>query len=297
MENKISKIKRLILLHLKYFWNVVTIRKKLVDGKVSCIIFSRDRAMQLEVLLLSIQKYSIEDFPIIVQYSCSSNHESSYNRLITKFSNVNFIKEDRFRSTLLEILKSVKTRYLFFLVDDQVFIRDFKISQLLERMERRTIASLRLGTNISNWGIRDVEYHPQYVMDGEFIRWKWRKNTYDFRYQFSVDATIYHTIDVLRCSMAIPFKAPNSYEANMNSVYLYKINNDGIAFKQQKVINLIINASRVESGYEQCESGEYTADDMLKLYQEGRVLDIDKISAIKYNSAHHIINDINTILD
>ncbi len=187
---------------------------------------------------------------------------------------------------------------MFFLVDDQVFIRPFDVYLLLQKMGKGIFASMRLGEDITNFGIRDVSLYPKHRKEGPFLYWKWKENKkqYDWGYQFSVDGTIYRTIDVLRCTLAIPFGAPNSYESNMNLVLLFKKNNRGVSFLKPVVTNLIINASRQEDGYEQCESGRYSTFDLLCLWEKGNSFDIDKISFINFNSTHYIVDSISNIL-
>lgn len=289
---------RLSRIQLSYFLNCVLCRNNYKNANISCIIFSRDRALQLNALLESIEQYSKSEIQFIIQYSCSENHSLSYQELINKYRNYCFIKESDFRDTLINIISTVQTNYLFFLVDDQVFINTFRIEDLTNKMQKNTFASLRLGKNISNWGIKDVELTPVYFEKGNILEWKWllNKKQHDWGYQFSVDGTIYRTIDILRCVKSIPFKAPNSFEANMNSVILYKRNNYGISFHTPVVVNLIINASRKEDDYNDCVSGEYSTEDLLDLWNKGKKLDVHKISTMSFSSTHHIINNINSIL-
>ena len=298
MENIAAKMKRLLLIQIKYLWHSIRISGRNYTKGVTCIIFSRDRAMQLDFLLASMKKFSKTYFPVVVQYSCSESHTPSYDELIRKYPEVNFVKETTVRETLIKLLRGLRTEYMFYLVDDQVFISEFDIQELLGKLKNGVFASMRLGETITNWGIKDVAIRGNYREDGDFLHWRWNDNkaNHDWGYQFSVDGTIYRTVDILRCSLSIPFKAPNSYEANMNSVMLFKSNNRGVSFKRPVVVNLIINASRQEKGYENCEAGEYTADDLLKLYQSGKTFDFDKVAAIPYCSSHHIINDINSVL-
>lgn len=291
---------RLSTIQLRYVLNCILYRKQNKNANVSCIIFSRNRAFQLDALLESLQLYSHSKIQYIVQYSCSENHAQSYQELINRYlgQDICFIKESDFRNTLINIIRTVKTKYLFFLVDDQVFIKSFKIEDLTGKIQKHTFASLRLGKNITNWGIKDVKLSPQYIEKDNTLEWKWllNKNQHDWGYQFSVDGTIYLTIDILRCIKSIPFKAPNSFEANMNSVILFKRNNFGISFLTPVVVNLIINASRIEDNYNDCVSGEYSTEDLLDLWNKGKKLDVKKISSMKFSSTHHIINNIDSII-
>lgn len=292
----------LFLINLKYVWNTMRYcSDRFSQPGATCIVFSRNRALQLEALLRSIEKYRNSSFDVIIQYSCSSAHRNSYDELIEQFKSYihfTFVEEKTFSLTLKEIIKSIKTHYLFFLVDDQVFVSPFDIEEILATMTKKSIFSLRLGRSITDFGIFERKLEPQYSIKGNFLEWSWKlnKDQKDWGYQFSVDGTVYNSIDVLRGVMSIPFKAPNSFEDNMNSVCVFRTDNKGISYLQPVVINLIINASRQEKEYEHFESGEYSTDDMLKLWCSGKRFSLEKISSISFSSTHYIIRDINSII-
>lgn len=297
--------RRIILLlsiNMRYVWNTMRYRsKRFPQQGATCIIFSRNRALQLEALIRSLEKFSKSPFKAIIQFSCSCNHRKSYDELIEQFkpyANYTFIEEQTFSLTLKEVIQSLRTQYMFFLVDDQVFVKPFDIENVLTMMNRNTFFSLRLGQSITDFGIFERKLKPHYFINGNFLEWSWKlnKDQKDWGYQFSVDGTIYRTIDVLCGTMSIPFKAPNSFEDNMNSVCLFRGDNKGISYRLPVVINLIINASRQEKEYDNFESGEYSTDDMLKLWHSGMRFSLEKISSIVFHSTHYIIKDINNII-
>lgn len=292
----------LLSVNLKFVWNTMRYSSnRYFQQGTTCIIFSRDRALQLEALIRSIETYSKSSFKVIIQYSCSSNHRKSYNDLIEQFKlnkRYTFIEEQSFSSELKDVIKSIKTQYVFFLVDDQVFVRPFDLEEVVKIMTNKSFFSLRLGLSITDFGIFERELEPKYAINGKFLEWSWKlnKDQKDWGYQFSVDGTVYKSIDVLRGAMSIPFKAPNSFEDNMNSVCMFRSDNKGISYLQPVVINLIVNASRQEKEYEHFESGEYSTDDMLKLWCSGIRFSLEKISSIVFSSTHYIIRDINSII-
>ena len=298
----VAKFKRIVTwltINSRYVFNLIRFNKNRLDTGLTCIIFSRDRAMQLDALLRSIELYSLSSFNVIIQYSCSYIHRNSYEKLKKNYIKYEFIEESSFMNTLQSIVQSIQTSCLFFLVDDQVFIRPFNIMEILQKMKKNTFFSLRLGRCIIDFGIYHERLYPIYkVLEGDFLIWKWRENIYqkDWGYQFSVDGTVYRTLDIIRAMMAITFKAPNSFEDNMNKVCFFRKDNVGISYFNPVVINLIINASRHEKAYEHFESGEYTTDDMLKLWERGFSLSLDKIASIPFSATHYIVDDIRTIL-
>lgn len=294
-----KKIWRLLKIQTKYFYNCLKYKEgKYSEKSVTCVIFSRNRAMQLDALLESIERYSKTKFDIIVQYSYSPNHQKSYEEVEKKYPYVKFWQETTVNATLKDILKSIKSKYMFYLVDDQVFTGTFDVTETIPFVDNNSFFSMRLGKNVTNLGVKDIPLYPKYKEEGKFLHWKFADNVgqHGWHYKFSVDGHIYRTIDILRCTMSIPFKAPNSYEANMNSVIFFKIAKHGSAFSQPVVVNLIINASREEAAYENCVGGEFSADDMLKLREEGKSLDLVAIAKMDFNCTHFIVKDINCIL-
>lgn len=300
---KLRRVLFLLRVNLKYVYNKWFYKSlNYSPNTVSCVVFSRDRAMQLDALLRSIEMHSESLYDIYIQYSCSPNHCKSYDELINRYrnnKNLRFVREDSFSVSLIDVLKAINTQFLFFLVDDQVFVRPFNMNQIVSNMRKNTFFSLRLGKSITDFGIFERKLMPKYKELHDYLEWKWKKNKNqkDWGYQFSVDGTVYRTLDVLRASLSIPFKAPNSYEDNMNSVWLFRGNNIGMSYHEPVVINLIINASRQEKEYDHFESGEYSTDDMLELWNSGIRFSLDKVSSLSFSSTHYVVKDINCILE
>ena len=116
------------------------------------IIFSKDRAMQLEATLLSL-KHHCEDFGLMdltVLYNTSTTlHEHSYKLLQSSLNQtlkINWVRESEFQSDLLRLLRGHE--YVLFLVDDNLFVHHFSIASVCEKLSKMQDAlgfSLRLG--------------------------------------------------------------------------------------------------------------------------------------------------------
>ena len=300
---KLSRAFFLLRINLKYVLNILRYKhhNDALNG-ITCIVFSRNRALQLDALLRSIEEYNESPFDVYIQYSCSLNHKQSYESLISKYGNATrytFVREESFPVSLLDLIGKVKTQFLFFLVDDQVFVKPFNMEQIISVMKDNTFFSLRLGKSITDFGIFERKLIPKYNTLPDYLEWSWKQNKdqKDWGYQFSVDGTVYRTLDVWRASKSIPFKAPNSYEDNMNSVCYFRGDNIGMSYHEPVVINLIINASRQEKAYEHFESGEYSTDDMLKLWNAGKRFSLEKVSSLVFCSTHYVVKDINNIIE
>ena len=122
-------------------------------GLIKSVIFSKDRAMQLDAtirsFLLNCKDPHFVNLSVIYKAS-NTCHKETYNKLIKEYELVEFIEEEDFRKQLLSNL--VSSRYVLFLVDDNIFVRDFHLSEITEALPKIPDAlgfSLRLGKNIN----------------------------------------------------------------------------------------------------------------------------------------------------
>ena len=132
---------------------------------------------------------------------------------------------------------------------------------------------------------------PDVINSGSYLNWKWSDNNYDWGYRFSVDGNVFKTNEILSLTMALIFKAPNSYEGLMNGFMLFKFKKIGVSFTEPIVVNLVLNKTQTESDYDNL-FGEMSVDDLLGFWNQGCQFDIKKISRYNFNSVHKILNDV-----
>jgi hypothetical protein len=98
--------------------------------KNQLIIFSKNRACQLHLLLESIEKNSNGVFDVIyvIHTYTTKEYLDGYSKLYNEFPNVSFITEDDFYSTTLETIDPT-FEFVTFMVDDNIFYRKLERSQ------------------------------------------------------------------------------------------------------------------------------------------------------------------------
>ena len=92
------------------------------------VVFSKDRAMQLDCTLRSFMRHckDIDTIAVKVLYTTShASHEKQYQKIKAELPLVEFIRERDFKNDLLSLLTSPE--YILFLVDDNVFVNDFSL--------------------------------------------------------------------------------------------------------------------------------------------------------------------------
>lgn len=212
------------------------------------IIFSYNRAMQLDYLLQSIlDKFKVSDYEIAVIYHTTGEHSKGYQLLIENYKKYNFIKfyerkegfdkgilpalncrthlrffnkyhfknknRDNFKGLLENILKTTKHEFVMFNTDDGVFYRDFEIKEDVQSMMRNnpTVASYRtyVGENLEDVPNYVQKWGKEYLWDYNF-----EKKTTHWSFPFAVDGTVYHTKGLLSILRNIAYHNPVTLEEN-----------------------------------------------------------------------------------
>jgi hypothetical protein len=245
---------------------------------IQVIVFSFDRAMQLDLLLCSIEKFDTHRlFSVCVLFACSSDeYQIAYDRLKNKYPTVCWMQEQRyekaqlnfhfnftywhnlywwlksnivrknksnFKSCLLKIVNNSRFPFVMFLTDDSLFYNEISISQTnLDKIKQQPEVysfSFRHGMNL-----RAGIYQERI----DSIYWNVYENDVktDWGYPFSVDGHVYETQTIHRIVNKLILNNPNTMEANI-ACYVSKKNifPHIIASKQSSLVGFELN--RVQS--------------------------------------------------
>lgn len=252
-----------------------------LNEEISGIVFSKDRAMQLHALLSSYFYYTKNYAPlqIIFTFSCKQ-HKEAYEILQEEFQTfpIEFISETDFAIQLREIVTKLDADRLFFMTDDGVFLDYYDLADCLSFDPFDNIFSLRLGADfefcysynkkqiVPNFSVKDARGH-------KFNSWKWAdmKDSPDWIYPLSVDATIFLKKEIETILNHISFKSPNSLESEMQ---LYKdlfIYRNGICYEKTKYVNIPCNI--VQNEFKNNCTGAFSVDELLTRYLGGERID------------------------
>ncbi len=149
------------------------------------ICFSKDRPLQLEAFIESLMHYAgLKAGDISVLYT--SSRGISYDRLIARHPDVDWVRETAFQRDLKSTVEKAKG-YVLLGCDDVVFKDYFDLNTPIRTLHRDPLVfgfSLRLGTNI--------RFVPDVEESGDLLLWDWRqaRNEY-WRYPWEVSASVY----------------------------------------------------------------------------------------------------------
>ena len=292
---------------------------------IQIIVFSFNRALQLEALLSSIRRYWTRTaYRLTVIYNTSGDDfERGYTLLKRDFPDFQFVKETRsdhpwhssdyfrffnwkkilhypnlrrqhsdFRDLLLGILSGSSAPYTMFLTDDSVFIRDVALSDktlsFIDEAVTQNQISLRLGKRVSACP-SDIP-----VQDGCLV---WHFHQYPMEtswgYSFSVDAHIYSTSLMRQILGRVIFNNPNTLEGvACHYVRTRKLLDSGLTFEEPFILSFPLN--RVQDVADNKSLG-VLAEFLNELYLDGKRLEYaspdDIIEFQQYPSEVRLVKD------
>lgn len=247
------------------------------------IVFSYNRAMQLDYLLNTIVKRLDEiDFETVVLYHTTGKHNEGYEKLKQQYKNepkikflkrkkflfdpalLKFVREkknyhfflekslknkksDLFKSQLETLLRKSKHNFTMFNTDDGVFFKDFNLDiEILKAFkDNPTETSYRtyLGDNIEGF--------PSFVKrKGSHYEWDYyaEKKITHWTYPFSVDGTVYDTKNLLGILTKFVYHNPITLEENgVRYVMKNKLLKNGLSPIHSKLRGTIINRVSIDS--------------------------------------------------
>ena len=196
--------------------------------KTMCaLIFSKDRAMQLDACLSSLLGTCEEQSKLYVSVLFKASDiysEEQYKRLGIAYPSIKFVKETSFHSDLVCCIGSAK--YILFVVDDCVFRKHWSFLEVIQILSdnRETLGfSLRLGANITYCYSLDCEQsvpeHEKFTSrnGSEILSFDWTRGEGDWGYPLEVSSSVYRSADILHMLLGEPYiYNPNSLEKHLS---------------------------------------------------------------------------------
>lgn len=212
---------------------------------IHTIIFSHNRAIQLEVLLQSLKQYDCNNvLQVSVLYSFSDDSfKNGYEKLKISFREVNWIEEvkhtskfvspllplywhnyywwfrykwaknksSHFRRQLLELIGTTTCGAVMFLTDDSMFFDSIHFpDQVFKKILKNPFEysfSFRHGSNISGGEYKEA--------DGSLSCNIYKKGILpEWSYPFSIDGHVYSVEFIKKVLVKLWFKNPNTLEGN-----------------------------------------------------------------------------------
>lgn len=263
------------------------------DPQLNVVIFSMNRALQLQALLESYKLHSRSAVSVNIIFKADSErHLKAYQKVFTLNSEIiNTVYQEKnrseFRTILLNILSGFTGTHLLFLVDDIIFIRSVDFSGLLSIDPRKMIFSLRLGKNLTHCYTQNIPMPLPVLTAGKLItpslEWKWNTGVSDWNYPISVDGHLFSLDEMKILIRSVQFSKPNSFEESLQIFQPWFEFRTGVCFELPVIVNNPANKVQTEN---QNRAGSVSADDMLVLWERGYRIDVSKLSGMVNKSCH-----------
>lgn len=240
------------------------------------IVFSFNRAMQLDYLLQSIIKNYKFDYKTVIIYHTTGNHRQGYELLKEKYKDHNITFEERkeqfldtsyfsalknksdikffakqviqnknsdnFKSLLENLLEKADCEFVMFNTDDGYYLDEVTIADEVFSLIRHNplSASYRLYVGKNHDGC------PDYVKnwgDSDML-WDYytEKEVHHWSYPFAVDGTVYDTKALLKILKKVVYHNPVTLEAHtVHYVMRKKLLGIGISPQKMKLIGTKLN--------------------------------------------------------
>ena len=261
---------------------------------VIVLIFSKDRAMQLDATLRSMHLHcqDTKNIKINVLYITSDPfYEEQYMQLINEYDSVEFIKENNFKSQVISSFEGYE--YVLFLVDDNIFVQNFLIKEITGYLKNNPDAlgfSLRLGANTTYCYPLDCKQKiPDFRMiGGNVLKYNWITAQHDFGYPLELSSTTYRTSDILTLLSQVHFTNPNTLEAQMNANKWIYINDKRYLIYKTNSIAFCNPVNVVQNTYDNRAGNKviYSIDKLGQLFEKGYRIDVEKYSGFIPNACH-----------
>jgi glycosyltransferase involved in cell wall biosynthesis/ADP-heptose:LPS heptosyltransferase/2-polyprenyl-3-methyl-5-hydroxy-6-metoxy-1,4-benzoquinol methylase len=262
---------------------------------VASLIFSKDRAMQLQATIESFNLHCRDNDTanIVVLFKASNLvHKQQYDELKKKFPVVAFVEETDFRKQVLSLIERCK--YVLFLVDDNIFVKPFSLKDITAALdaEKRAIGfSLRLGKNTGYcYMLNSNQKLPAFesVHKG-ILKYNWPGAECDFGYPLDVSSSVYRSDEILGLLGQLAYSNPNTLEHGMSKNVRMFVSSAPALLVFEESVAFCNPVNMVQRVYENNKFGrthKYAPEQLAEGFSCGMAIDVQKYAGFTPNSAH-----------
>ena len=273
---------------------------------ITCFIFSKDRAFQLDALLRSIdQNCPIFDNYIVLYAASTPDFQLGYEKLAGTHDLYLHV-QDNFEKNVKDLLSSGEypntpwcTEYVCLMTDDSLFFKPapFAISDVDRVFQKYNPAaiSLRLGLNSAQpiggnrvMKILDYETDDQ----GVFIYWDRTRyhSCYDLNYPLTLDGNIFQRDTLSRLVNCVSFKEPNDLEIKLLS-QTYKLPSTIVSCRHSLCTNITLNVVQnlIENNL---GTHRHSLEELNKMYLDDIELDFNAMDFSNVTNSHEDIKPV-----
>lgn len=259
---------------------------------INCLIFTKDRACQLDLLLRSINEFFLPRLDIhILAKATNSDYEDGYDKFLNENKNFHFYweKPNLFKNQVMGIVHRFNYDHTICFLDDDVVVNTVPyIGEAILNDKQVNALSLRMSPKINYCYAKDIGMEiPKFVEQEEYLIWDWTKQPshLDWGYPMSLGGNIYSHYYLFSLWDKIFFDSPNYIEGYMH-LERSTWHNLQACFKEQKVYNVANNLVQTVCKNRFQRKNENSPKQLNEKYLDGYHIDLKTICNKRYNSAN-----------
>jgi len=264
---------------------------------LNCIVFSKNRPAQLELLLRSYKKFFKEwkDARTTIIYRASDKEFfEGYKKVQQLHPEFEYSLETNFQQ---DVLKQIipENPLTMCLVDDIVFksnwsLRD-EIFSVFHNNPHMVAISLRLHRGIDHcFAIDQPSPAPNFRKEvpGEYLIWSFKEyNGTDWGYPYSVDGNAYNTNLIASLLSRVQFQNPNTLEAILNDPRIISQSPPYMACYNGPSKLLNVPANKVQVVFNNRCLNSYSTKELNEKFLGGKLISLENIETITDNNTVH----------
>jgi len=246
------------------------------------IVFSRDRAMQLDAFLHSVELHVPDLFgELVVLYRATDEaFASGYERLRAERPSVTWVAESSFRDDLLALRGD--ERFLVFHTDDDLYFRSVGAFEL---RDDEVCFTLRLGLNTTYCYPLDID---EQLRDAESnddrVSWDWgAQDPGAYSYPLALNAHVFRAAEAHDWLGRVEYANPNELEAALQAL-APEIRPRMASFAHSSVVS--IPANLVNETYANRNGGLHGVKELNERFLAGQRIDVVGIDFAGVNACH-----------
>jgi hypothetical protein len=247
---------------------------------MTIVVFSKDRALQLDAFLRSYERWVWPQCNIDVVYLATSDrHRAAYQQVFARHRCAFPREQADFKATLLSIFPP--EGFVVFFVDDQVFIRPWRVEQIGG-------LSLRLAPHLTRCYPMNAEQAvPSFLPLTETLQcWRWADGQGDWGYPLSLDGHVFDLEEFGPILEGLEFHSPNTLEAALFRQALPRYRDrSGICYRESRVVNVPWNTVQRCQTPNRCAEA-MSPDAMLERWEAGEQIALEALYGIVNESCH-----------
>lgn len=253
---------------------------------LNIIIFSKDRAAQLDLLIRSMERYfsDFSNYPVTVLYTASSDFFSQgYVEFQQRHPYIKLTREKNFKQDLCGVF-DCSFSYTVFGVDDDVFLNTFSVQdkemQLFAENIDISCLSLRLHDKVTYCYTENRPVRRPKI--SAYNTWLWRGQQGDWGYPMAIDFTVFRSEDLIESISNLSYSNPNTFEGSLANRCPVK-GSLMLCYDEPRIVGIPINKVQTANG-NRC--GKISAESLNDRYLKGEQICLDGIVFNGKNAPH-----------